>query len=436
MVQEGTKPSWQMALACLLGLGVLFYASYGFSNWLASQRTDVSSIVFPWENSVVFLAWTIVPYWTTNLFYAASPFLCRTRAEFASHIKRLVTAQVISVFCFIAFPLKFSWPKPDTSGVFNFLYEGLALFDKPFNQAPSLHVALTIILASLYLKVLPKWGCILFGAWSALVIISVMTTYQHHFIDIPTGALLGLFCVWLWPSDGGRRVTSWRRARGRQLTLAWCYCFGAGVFGLAAYMLQGGFLWMLWPAFALLAVSLAYLGLGAAVFDKNPDGRIGWPSRILLSPYLVAARLNSRLWTRKEKKTVEIVDGVHLGRFPDKDDLAGFATVVDLTCEFSRPCPTTRWISIPMMDLVATAPATLAMAADAIEQARSKGPVLVVCALGYGRSVGTLVVWLVRTGRASGIASALRLLSEKRPKLTLSPEQMASITEAIHGQET
>lgn len=433
MEPGGSKPSWRVSLLWLIGLGVLFYSTYGFSNWLASQREGLPSIVFPWENSVVFLAWTIVPYWTTNLFYAASPFLCRTRAEFGSHIKRLVTAQVISVACFILFPLKFSWPKPDTSGTFNFLYEGLALFDKPFNQAPSLHVALTIILASLYLKVLPKWGRIFFGAWSALVVISVMTTYQHHFIDIPTGALLGLFCVWLWPSDGSRRVTSWRRARGRRLMLAWCYLFAAAGCGFVAYVLQGGFFWMLWPAFALLAVSLAYLGLGAAVFDKSPGGTIGLPSRILLLPYLAAARVNSRFWTRKEHKTVEIIDGVHLGRFPDKADLARFSTVIDLTCEFSKPCTSAEWISIPMLDLVASSPPILIAVSAAIERARGKGPVLVVCALGYGRSVGALAVWLVRTGRASSIGTGLRLLSEKRPKLALSPEQMAAITEAVNG---
>jgi hypothetical protein len=37
------------------------------------------------------------------------------------------------------------------------------------------------------------------GAWSALIGVSVLTTYQRHFFDVPTGALLGLFCVRLWP---------------------------------------------------------------------------------------------------------------------------------------------------------------------------------------------------------------------------------------------
>lgn len=433
MPAEGKRPSWRVSLLYLAGLGALFYASYGFSNWLASKRPDVPSIVFPWESGVAFVAWMIVPYWTTNLFYAASLFLCRTREEFMSHVRRLVTAQIISVFFFIFFPLKFSWPKPDTSGAFHFLYESLAAFDKPFNQAPSLHVALTIILASLYLKILPRRGRILFGLWSTLVLVSVMTTYQHHFIDIPTGTLLGLFCVWLWPSDGSRRITAWRRARGQEMALAWCYIAGAAGCALAAFLLRGGFLWMLWPAFALFGVAMAYLGLEAAVFDKRLDGKMGWPSRILLFPYLFAAKVNSRLWTRNDRKNVEVAENVFLGRFPASKDLAGISAVVDLTCEFSRADPSVRWICIPMLDLVAPSPASLRAAADIIEQQRQQGPVLVVCALGYGRSIAAMLTWLVRTRRETDIESAIARLRLKRPKLSVSEAQLNAVREAVHG---
>jgi protein-tyrosine phosphatase len=425
------RPSLAVSLLWLVGLGVFFYSSYGFSNWLAGTRAHVPSIVFAWESGVPFLSWTIVPYWTTNLLYAASLFLCRTRAEFFSHVRRLLTVQVVCVVCFILLPLKFSRPQPDTAGTFHLFYAALRSFDRPYNQAPSLHVALTIVLGAVYLRILPRWARVAYIAWSALIVLSVMTTYQHHFIDIPTGILLGLFCVWLFPSEGHRRISSWQMARDRRLTLALGYGAVAILSALIASSLRGVFLWLLWPAFALFSVALAYLWLGVSVFDKTPEGTIGWPSRLLLLPYLVMARFNSRLWTQGEAKTVEIVEGVHLGRFPARQDVAGFATVIDLTSELSKPAVPTRWICYPMLDLAAPHPALLASAADAVERARVQGPVLVVCALGYGRSVATLAAWLVRTGRASDVDSALAQLRSRRPKLLVSTEQIQSIHEAV-----
>jgi membrane-associated phospholipid phosphatase len=78
----------------------------------------------------------------------------------------------------------------------------------PFNQAPSLHIATTTILFDLYSRVLPRWTLPVTAVAALLVGASVLTTYQHHFIDVPTGFLLGLLCVWLWPPEGGTRLAS------------------------------------------------------------------------------------------------------------------------------------------------------------------------------------------------------------------------------------
>ncbi len=421
------------AILTLIGLGAFFYASYGFSNWLAGTRASVPSVVFEWERAVPFLAWTIVPYWSTNLFYAASILFSRTTFDLGVHARRLLTAQLIAVFFFVVAPLKFSWEKPDTSGLFGFMFEALGAFDKPFNQAPSLHVALTVIFIARFAFLLPRPFFLAFLAWSAVVVASVMTTYQHHFIDIPTGALLGLFCLWLWRDDGSNALAEARLTRDPQrLRLGALYGLGAFAVAAVALMAGGGWLWLLWPAFSLAAVAGAYIVLGDALFMKDGHGVIGWPARIVLAPYLAAAWLNSRLWTWREAAFVEIADGVHLGRYPDNTVAGCFHQVIDLTAEFSAPVTRARWTAIPMLDLVAPDVAKLRKSAAAIEAAQGQKPVLVCCALGYGRSAAAIVLWLVQSRRAATIDEALAIVRQSRPRMAINGPQRLAIEKAIH----
>ncbi|MEZ7750833.1 hypothetical protein O3886_05615 [Haemophilus sputorum] len=62
--------NYKTRLGYLLGVGALFYASYGLTNYLTALRENVPEIVFAWEQHIPFVAWTIVPYWSLNLLYA------------------------------------------------------------------------------------------------------------------------------------------------------------------------------------------------------------------------------------------------------------------------------------------------------------------------------------------------------------------------------
>ena len=433
MADAASAPLWRRATLWLAALGAFFYLSYGLANWLASLRSNVPVVMFEWERGIPFIAWTIVPYWTTDLFYALSFYICRDRAELDGHARRLLTAQVVAVACFIAFPLKVSFTKPATMGAFGFMFDALGSFDMPFNQAPSLHIALTTILFDLYARRLPRIALPVFTLWSLLVVVSVLTTWQHHFVDIPTGLVLGLLCIWLWPLQGDHRF-HWRTtADAQRRTLAFRYAIVALALAALAAVLRGGSLWLLWPAIALGAVSLAYLGLGAGLFAKAGDGKIDGATRLLLWPYLAGAWINSRLWTRNEPSRVDIADGVSLGRFPSAADCRDLATVIDLTGELSRPRFAGTWMSFPLLDLVPSDPGALRAAADTVERLRPQGPMLVCCALGYGRSAAVLAVWLLRTKRMTDLPSALAHLRSKRPRLALNDRQRRAIEEAAFG---
>ena len=410
------------AVLWLLGLGVFFYASYGLANWLASLRAEVPVVVFDWERQVPFLGWPIIPYWSVNLFYAASLFVPATRAELDRHAARLVTAQIVAVACFIALPLRFSFERPETTGLPGFLFAVLGGFDRPFNQAPSLHIALLVILWDLYVRhVLGRGGRVVLHAWFALIGLSVLTTYQHHAVDVPTGALLGLLCLWLWPERGMSPLAARPVRERRRLLLAAAYATASlALSGLAAWG-GGWWLWLFWPAISCALVALNYAFVGAGGFGKAADGTVTLAPCLLLAPYALAARLNARLWTRRAPEPSHVADGVWLGRLPTARDLAAgpFRTVVDLCAEIPLPRWTGRRVALPSLDLVPPAAATLDTAAEAIEAARRHGPVLVCCALGYSRSATAVSAWLIQTGRAADAKAAAAVIRAARRHVVL-----------------
>jgi hypothetical protein len=134
-VANARRP-WKRAIAWLAFLGPFFFATYGLATWSASRRSDVGAVVFDWERHVPFAPWTIVPYWTIDAFYAISLFVCTSVRELDAHAKRLLTAQIVAVACFLAFPLRFTFTRPPADGVYGALFEVLGRFDEPFNQAP------------------------------------------------------------------------------------------------------------------------------------------------------------------------------------------------------------------------------------------------------------------------------------------------------------
>jgi protein-tyrosine phosphatase len=80
-----------------------------------------------------------------------------------------------------------------------------------------------------------------------------------------------------------------------------------------------------------------------------------------------------------------------------------------------------------MLDLVAPDAASLRAAADAVEEARSTGPVLVCCALGYSRSAAVVAAWLLRTGRAASARDAAARITAARPAVRISNEVLARL---------
>ena len=390
---------WRRALLWLGLLGPFFFASYGFATWVTSQRSDVGVVVFGWEYSIIpFWPWSIVPYWLIDLLYVVSLLLCVTRLQLDNHAKRLLTAQIVAVSSFLLFPLRFSFERGQVEGSFGWMFDMLAIFDKPFNQAPSLHIALMVLLWVVYLRALPRtWRWLVHGVFS-LIGLSVLTTWQHHFFDVPTGLWLGWFCLWLIPDAATSPLTQAALTRDPvRRRLAWRYVLAALVLLALALVVGGTALWLLWPGAALVLVALAYLVFGVNAFQKRADGSLSLAAHWLMAPYFMGAKLNARLWTRHLNLADAVVPGILLGRVPNRKELEilGVTAIVDVSTELACAPGARAYTNIPMLDLVPPGVAQLEQAVIAIETARPSGVVLVCCALGFSRSALAVAAWLL-----------------------------------------
>ncbi|TCQ76166.1 dual specificity protein phosphatase-like protein [Ochrobactrum sp. BH3] len=411
------RPVIRRAVAWLLFLGPFFYLTYGTANWLASLHDDVPNLAFNWEGHVPFIAWSIIPYWSVNLFYAIALFVNDSPEQVDRLAKRYLTAQIIAVLCFIAFPLTATFVKPATAGLPGFMFDVLGGFDKPFNQAPSLHIALLIIIWDQMRRVMGDGMRVIWHVWCLLIGLSVLTTYQHHAVDIPAGALLGLFALWLFPRSGPSPLAEFQfTSDPKARRIGFYYLAGAILFLVLAIQgltITGYAVFWLWLATALAIVALGYFGAGAGIFQKQTDGSVSLASRWLLWPYRFFARLNIRFWTRKLPAHVELGDGVFLGRFPKAAELSSFAAVIDLAAEMVPPPHSIEWKSFGTIDLIAPSSEKVQLASDAVEAARHHGPVLVCCALGFQRSATVAVAWLVSTGRVANAREAEVLIRSR-----------------------
>jgi len=403
------KRPWIAAFLWLAVLTPFFFLTYGYANTVAAARPSVPSVVFAWEHRIPFLAWTIVPYWSSDLLYGLSLLVCRSRKELNRQAMRLVLVQLISVAAFLAFPLRFTFDRPQTAGFFGWLFDVLMGFDKPFNQAPSLHVSLATILCVKLCHHLPRPAQWMMRIWCAMVALSTLTTYQHHFIDVPTGLWVGLLCLVLIPEEPAPATEG-----NAKLALT----YGMGGLALAANALYfGGWAWfLLWPGGALMVVGMIYATGRTDWFGKQ-NGSIRPAAQWLLAPYLIAARINSRLWTRNRPVAREIAAGVWLGRVPSAHEIQ-FASIVDMTAELAIDASQVHYRNIAVLDLTVPSAAQIEAAVRAIEEMPK--PLLVCCALGVSRSATAVAAWLLASGRASTVEEAIRLIELREAPTVLS----------------
>ena len=434
---------WKRGAIWLALLGPFFFLSYGWVNYYTSGRNDVGVLVEAWEHQLPFVPWLMLPYMSIDAFYAASLLLFRKRSALDRHALRLLLATVVSLIGFLLYPLQFSFEVPKADG-FNGVLQGVLLgFDKPYNQAPSLHISLLIVLWELYAKRLQGLARMALHVWFFAIAASVLLVYQHHFIDVWTGALVGVACLYLIPDQ----PFSWRwqkpTARMRQLAmryglLALCAMATSMFAYLVSVLLAAIFMW---TTVSLTLISFAYLGFEQQIFQRDSlsvrRGNMRWPAKFLLAPYLFLSWCSYRMYTKRRFLPNKIHGNVWLGAFPRTSVTnlgISWHGVMDLTNEFpasNLKAPIQKYL--PVLDLTPPKSKTLIRAVRWLERTQQQGDVLVHCALGLSRSSSVVACWLVWRGHAGNVQQAIAMIDTKRVGVVLSKEHEANIEQALRA---
>ena len=418
-------------IAASAGLSAFFLAVYGTGEAVSSARAHVPSFYYPWERHVPFVAAAIVPYLSIDLFFVAAPLLVRTDRALRAYALRVLAAIAVAGVFFVAMPLKFAFARPEVPGVFGFLHRQFLRMDVPFNELPSLHVALLVIVGDVFVRATRGPVRVAIVAWFCLIAASPLLVYQHHVVDLVAGLALGLMCLTAFPdqppaarSERNTRVALYYAA-GALATVAACLCVGRASWPL----------W--WPALSLTVVAAGYGFVGPAIYVKR-DGRLGWTTRLLLGPTLLGQHASLHGYARGCRPYDAVTDRLWIGRKLSGHQAAaaraaGVGAVVDLTCEFTESAAFRAgpYLHLPTLDLTAPTPEHVDRAVAFVREHQADSIVYVHCKVGYSRTAVVAAAVLLDGGRATSADDAVALLRRARPSLIVRPEARRAI-EAYH----
>ena len=198
------RPTKATAMVWMAGCSLLFLVVYCGSNWLASHRAHVGTGFYDWEMRIPFVPAMIVPYWSMDLFFLGSFWVCSDRRELEVHGQRIVCALLVAGVFFVAMPLRIGFPRPPVEGLLGVLFRLQRAVDQPHNLFPSLHISLWLILSAVYVRHtrgMLRWAVKL---WFLLMAASTLLTWQHQVVDVLGGIGLAWVCFYFFRETPAR----------------------------------------------------------------------------------------------------------------------------------------------------------------------------------------------------------------------------------------
>ncbi|WP_346880919.1 phosphatase PAP2 family protein [uncultured Algibacter sp.] len=390
---DGTKISLKKKITFTIITSILFGIIYNFNAWYASTLAYVPSFVFSFEKRIPFIPLTVIPYLTSGLFFVSVFFCCKNNTQLVTLFKRMALIIIVAGVCYILFPLKFSLTKPDTNNLlFQFLFQFIKNTDSPYNEAPSLHIAFAFVFWTVFKELRKKWRN-LFAIWFLLLGLSTLTTYQHHVIDILTGAILAQISFIVFPSQQNN-------FQSRNFHIANYYFTGGWIIILLSLVLNEFFysvyLILFWPSLVLFLIGYNYQKNNVR-FLKDRFGNIPLYKKAIYFPYLVTYWF---LWRflRKNSTTIEIIPKIYISSRLDKEEIKSFnfnknTWVYDFSAELEENAivvKNSQYFSAPILDIgafnVIEIKKIVSEISEIYKQLPSDGKILIHCTMGFTRS--------------------------------------------------
>jgi membrane-associated phospholipid phosphatase len=377
----------------VLYLGVLFFLLYGSANQFAHITEPHPSIIFSWEGNIPFIDIFIIPYMSSDILFVIALMLPQKRFELRVLAVRIVLAIAISCLVFVLFPLSFSFEKPAPEH-FVWLFD-LLQADLPYNQLPSLHISLAIIIWESMRKNISS--SILKGAlfiWIILIMLSTLFVYQHHFIDLPTGALVGIACVYLVPYKKYTKITE-KFMTPRHLKMSLYYIATATISIIIAFMLANPFsLLFVFLFFSMLALSIVYaFGFESMLGDQR--------FFILFLPYFIGNYISWLYYKKHLPLISKFENNLYFGRYPTSDEYHMLKNNynIDLFINLASDMKFNKYykpdITFDLLDMTIQNPQKLEEIYKFIKENRDK-KIFIHCKFGLSRTIITLMHYLKR----------------------------------------
>ncbi len=187
---------WEKRYQILYPLMLMAFGIYLSINYFTASRAIVLPLTAV-DDFVPFIAWTLPIYLTVFVQAFLFPVLI---ADVTMVKKYLFSGIIVCLICFstfVIFPTQYAYrPSLENENWFwSWCFSVVYQLDKSTNCFPSFHVAAATLYALLMFR--NRKMFILFAFWSLAIAISTLTTNQHYFYDLPSGALVALFAWYI-----------------------------------------------------------------------------------------------------------------------------------------------------------------------------------------------------------------------------------------------